>query len=120
MNQPLVSVVIPSYRQAQFLSPALESVFAQTYPAVEPIVVNDGSDDDTETVAAGYGDRIRYIWKPNGGPSGARNVGLRAARGEYVLFLDGDDLLHPESLERLVAAVAGTGCDVAVVGDRYM
>ncbi len=68
-DRPLVSVVIPCYKQAQYLPEAIDSALAQTYPAVEVIVVNDGSPDDTEEVARGYGDRIVYIHKPNGGLS---------------------------------------------------
>ncbi len=61
-DTPLVSVIIPCYRQARYLPEAIDSVLAQSYPAVEAVVVNDGSDDDTEAVAHGYGDRIRYVW----------------------------------------------------------
>src|ERR1700761_1458333 len=107
MTDPLVSVIIPCYKQAQYLPEAVESVLAQTYPHVETIVVNDGSPDDTEAVAGRYGDRIRYVWRPNGGISAARNTGITQARGAYLKFLDSDDLLHPEQIARQMEALAG-------------
>jgi glycosyltransferase involved in cell wall biosynthesis len=107
MGSPLVSVVIPCFRQGRFLAGAVESALAQSYPSVEVIVVNDGSDDDTEEVAGRYGDRIRYVYQTNRGLAGARNAGLAQARGEYLLFLDSDDLLHPEAVAWLVGAAGG-------------
>ena len=106
MPHPVVSVVIPCYRQSHFLPEALESVFAQTYPGVEVIVVNDGSDDDTEAVAKRYGDRVRYLYQENGGLSSARNAGIRVAAGEWIQLLDADDMLTPEKIALQVAAVA--------------
>ena len=97
-SQPLVSIIIPCYRQAHLLPQAVDSALGQTYPHVEVLVVNDGSDDNTEEVATGYGDRIRYIHQQNRGLSGARNTGIRHAQGAYLKFLDSDDHLHPETL----------------------
>src|SRR3954464_13524952 len=107
MTAPLVSVVIPCYKQAQYLPEAIDSVLAQTYPAVECVVVNDGSPDDTEAVARGYGDRVRYVARPNGGISAARNSGSAVARGAYLKFLDADDHLHPEQVAWQMEAVGG-------------
>jgi GT2 family glycosyltransferase len=118
VNPPLVSVVIPCYRQAHLLPAALESVFAQTYPAVEAIVVNDGSDDNTDEVARSYLPRIRYVSQKNGGLPAARNAGIEVATGDYLLFLDSDDLLHPEAIHRLVTATAGRDDCLAVSGSR--
>jgi glycosyltransferase involved in cell wall biosynthesis len=101
---PLVSVIIPCYKQGHFLAGAIDSILGQTYPRVEVIVVDDGSPDDTPAVAARYGDRIRYIRKENAGISAARNTGILAARGEFILFLDSDDYLRPETLARHLAA----------------
>jgi glycosyltransferase involved in cell wall biosynthesis len=106
-SSPLVSVIIPCYNQARYLPEAIDSVLAQTYPDVELIVVNDGSPDDTEAVAGRYGDRIRYVARPNGGISAARNSGIAVARGDYMKFLDSDDYLHPAQIARQVEAVAG-------------
>lgn len=118
MNAPLVSVVIPCFRQAHFLPEALASVFAQTHPAVEVIVVNDGSDDNTDEVARSFLPRIRYVSQKNAGLSAARNAGIEVATGEYLLFLDADDLLHERAIEWLVAAAAGREDVLAVCGWR--
>jgi tetratricopeptide (TPR) repeat protein len=93
-----VSVIIPSYNQAHFVASTVESVLAQTYPGVEIIVVDDGSTDDTHTVLAAYRDRIRTIRQENRGLAGARNTGFHASRGDYLLFLDSDDVIHPDKL----------------------
>lgn len=115
---PLVSVVIPCYRQARFLPQALRSVFRQSYPAVECIVVNDGSDDDTESVARPFLDRIKYLHQPNGGVSAARNCGIQAAGGEYLLFLDADDLLRRDAIRWLVEGMEGRDDRVCLMGSR--
>jgi len=94
----LVSVIIPCYKQAHFLGEAIESVLAQRYPHVEIIVVDDGSPDDTEHVAARYPGG-RYVRQENQGLSAARNTGLRESRGAFLVFLDADDLLLPGALE---------------------
>jgi glycosyltransferase involved in cell wall biosynthesis len=119
MPAPLVSVVMPCYRQAHFLPAALESLFAQSHPAVQPVVVNDGSDDDTDAVAARYGDRICYVKKANGGPNSARNTGIQQAEGKYLLFFDADDLLHPDALAALVEAAEGRDDRLCVMGHRF-
>ena len=95
---PLVSVVIPCFNQAHYLGEAIESVIAQTYPAVEIIVVDDGSPDDPEAVVSQY-PGVRLIRQSNRGVSAARNSGLQASRGEYLVFLDADDRLLPDALE---------------------
>ena len=107
MNEPLVSIVIPCYKQAQYLPENLESVLAQTYRNWEAIVVNDGSPDDTEAVAKDYvgkDSRISYIYKDNGGPSSTRNVGISHARGEFILPLDADDVIDARYVELAVEA----------------
>jgi len=112
---PLVSVVIPTYNYGHLLAAAVDSALAQTYPAVEVVVVDDGSTDDTPSRLAGYGDRIRVIRQENQGLSAARNTGIRAARGEYVALLDSDDAFHPRKLERQMAAFAARP-DLQLVG----
>ena len=101
-KNPKVSVIIPTYNSAQFIVETLESVFAQTYKNYEVIVVDDGSTDNTKEVLKPYMSKIRYIYKENGGPASARNVGIKNARGEYIAFLDSDDLWLSEKLERQV------------------
>src|SRR5262249_50697164 len=115
---PLVSVIIPCYKQARYLPEAIDSVLAQIYPNVEVIVVNDGSPDNTEAVASRYGDRIRYVWRPNGGISAARNTGIANMRGLYVKFLDSDDYLHPEQIAWQMEALAGREDAVSFTGCR--
>ncbi len=115
---PLVSVIIPCYRQARWLPEAIDSALGQAYPAVEVLVVNDGSDDDTEAVARAYGDRIRCIGRPNGGVSAARNTGITHARGAYLKFLDADDYLHPEQISRQVELASGRDDVVSFTGVR--
>ncbi len=118
MSAPLVSVVIPCYRQGHLLPEALASVFAQTHPAVEAVVVNDGSDDNTDEVARGYLPRVRYVSQNNAGLPAARNAGIQVATGQYLLFLDADDLLHERAVEWLVAATNGREDVLAVCGWR--
>lgn len=97
-RSPLVSVVIPCYKQAKFLPDAIESVLAQTYKNFEIIVVDDGSPDDTRRVVAAY-PQVRCAPRENGGLSAARNTGLQVSRGKFVVFLDADDRLLPEALQ---------------------
>lgn len=96
---PKVSVIIPTFNNALFISEAIESVIKQTFTDFEVIVVDDGSTDNTKEVLSRYTDtRIRYIYQENKGPSVARNNGVRTAVGEYIAFLDSDDLCLPERL----------------------
>jgi glycosyltransferase involved in cell wall biosynthesis len=100
--RPLVSVIIPCYMQGQMLPECVASLQAQTYTDWQAIIVNDGSPDNTQDVAASLASvdkRIMVVQKPNGGLSSARNFGLRYADGDYVQFLDADDLLLPGKFE---------------------
>lgn len=94
----LVSVIIPTYNRAQLAGRAVRSALAQTYRPLEIIVVDDGSTDDTAAVLRAFGDRIQVIRQANQGRSLARNHGLAAATGEYVAFLDSDDVWSPDAL----------------------
>ena len=99
---PLISVVIPAYNAGQFLDETLESVLSQTYENWECIIVNDGSTDNTESVAKKWCEkdsRFRLTNKENGGLSSARNWGIKESKAEYIAFLDHDDVLTPDSLE---------------------
>jgi glycosyltransferase involved in cell wall biosynthesis len=96
-QEDLVTVVIPCYNQAHFLSEAIESVLAQDHPHTEVIVVDDGSTDNTAKVAAHY-PQVHLIRQHNQGLSAARNIGLESSHGNYLLFLDADDRLLPGAI----------------------
>jgi glycosyltransferase involved in cell wall biosynthesis len=100
MSLPLISCIVPVFNGERYLREALDSIFAQTYPRLEVIVVDDGSTDDTATLVAAFADRVHSLRQSNQGPAAARNLGLGAAKGEFIAFLDADDLWHPEKLER--------------------
>jgi glycosyltransferase involved in cell wall biosynthesis len=103
---PKVSVIIPTYNAQEYLSETLDSVLSQTYSHFEVIVVDDGSKDQTisivEEYRMKYPEKVKLIQKENGGPASARNVGIKAAVGEYIAFIDADDLWLPEKLEKQV------------------
>ena len=112
---PVISVVIPAYNVAPFINETLESVFAQTFTDYEVIVVNDGSSDtdEFEGVIKPHLGRIKYLRQENRGASVARNTGLQSARGEFVAFLDADDLWLPNYLEEQMKFIRARGCDLA-------
>ena len=89
----LVSIIINNYNYARYLAAAIDSALAQTWHPLEVIVVDDGSTDDSWAVIERYGDRVHAIRQPNGGQGAAYNAGFAASRGEWVMFLDSDDLL---------------------------
>lgn len=111
------SVIIPTYNRADFLREAIESVLAQTFTDFELIVVDDGSTDGTQELAASYKGMVRYIRQTNKGPSAARNNGIKNALGRYIAFLDSDDIWLPEmlakqfslSLKKPAAGLTATG-----------
>ena len=98
INNPEVSVVIPFYKEVGWLCEAVDSVLSQDRGDYEIIVVNDGSPEDVTAFLERYGDKIVYIEQENAGPAAARNRGLSEAKGEYIAFLDSDDLWTPEKL----------------------
>ena len=112
MKAALISAIIPTFNRAGVLSAAIDSVIAQAYPRVEIIVVDDGSTDETSSVVARYGSRVRSLRQPNGGASAARNAGLGISRGDIIAFLDSDDLWLPGKLQRQVALLDRAGPDI--------
>lgn len=110
IKEPLVSIIIPVYNGSNFVKHAIDSALAQTYKNIEVIVVNDGSRDDgaTEKICLSYGDKIRYIYKENGGVSSALNMGIKNMRGEYFSWLSHDDMYLPEKVEKQVEALKDT------------
>lgn len=115
---PTVSVVIPTYNTAKYISEAIESVLAQTYKDFEIIVVDDGSTDNTKEVLQPCIEQIRYIYQGNGGRASARNTGIKAARGRYVAFLDSDDMWTPGKLEKQVDIMEGNENIDFLFGDK--
>jgi len=97
MTDLLVSAIVPVCGGERFLGAALESIFAQDYRPIEVIVVDDGSEDDTARIARSFAD-VHYLWQHNQGPAAARNAGISVARGEFIAFLDHDDLMAPHKL----------------------
>lgn len=103
MKSPIVSVIIPSYNAARFVTEAIDSVLGQTFQDFEVLLVDDGSTDNTkEILSKKYGDLIQYLYKKNGGVSSARNYAIEKARGKYIALLDADDAWMPEKLEKQV------------------
>jgi len=99
-----VSVIIPAYNQAQYLSDAVNSVLDGTYSDLEIIIVDDGSTDNTPIIVKRFTDpRVRYIYQENRGLAGARNTGIRNTTGQYIAYLDSDDLFTPKKLEILTS-----------------
>jgi len=98
-----VSVIIPAYNKAALTVQTVESVLNQTYPNIEVIVVDDGSTDNTREQLSIYGRRIRYVYKENGGACSARNLGIQLAQGEFIGFLDCDDLYVENKIALSVA-----------------
>ena len=102
MASPLVSCIVPVFNGEAYLREALDSVLAQTYRPIEVVVADDGSTDGTAAIVASYGDVVRHLFQPNAGAPAARNLGLQSAAGDFVAFLDADDLWHPQKLARQV------------------
>ena len=104
--EKLVSIIIPAYNTEKYIGNCIESVIKQTYHNLEVIIVNDGSEDNTLgiiTKARLRDNRVVVINQENNGPSAARNAGLKICRGDYVFFLDSDDWLIPNCIEKLIS-----------------
>lgn len=97
---PTVSVIVPAYNAGRTIDATLQSVFGQTYRHIEVIVVDDGSTDDTAERVAAWGDRVVFLRQANAGPAAARNRAIERARGDFIAFLDADDVWLPEKLEQ--------------------
>lgn len=108
--QVKVSVIIPFYSNVKWLEQAIDSVLDQTYNNYEIIVINDGSKENVEPILQKYEDDVNYYYKENGGPSSARNLGIEKAKGDYIAFLDSDDLWLPQKLEVQLKKMIDSGC----------
>jgi glycosyltransferase involved in cell wall biosynthesis len=119
---PLVSIVIPCYNKSKYLPDSIESALNQSYTHIECIIVDDGSTDNSGEIANKYresDDRMKYFYKENGGVSTTRNYGIKKAEGEWVQFLDADDWLHKEKIQRQLEYYEeiGNGKDVVLFSD---
>jgi glycosyltransferase involved in cell wall biosynthesis len=115
----LISVIIPIYKVEEYLDECVTSVVNQTYSDLEIILVDDGSPDNCPQMCdewAGKDNRIKVIHKVNGGLSDARNAGIEIATGEYIAFVDSDDFIKPDMIEKLRAALAKADADIAACG----
>jgi glycosyltransferase involved in cell wall biosynthesis/ubiquinone/menaquinone biosynthesis C-methylase UbiE len=111
-SQPLVSIIIPCCNAEEYVREAIQSALDQTYQPVEVIVIDDGSTDGSLGIIRSFGDRIRWETGPNRGASVARNRGIECAKGELIQFLDADDVLAPEKIERQIQEVLKNNADV--------
>jgi glycosyltransferase involved in cell wall biosynthesis len=119
-DKPLVSVIIPLYNAAPYISDCLESVLSQTWPNKEIIVVDDGSTDNSAEIAKGFAATgVKLIVQPNSGASIARNVGLAHAKGAYIQFMDADDLLSDEKIASEMEVLAGSREHLALCPTAY-
>ena len=117
VKKELISIIIPVYNVQQYLSRCIDSVLRQTYPHFELILVNDGSPDESPQICDDYAKRdgrIKVIHKTNGGLSSARNAGLDIALGAYITFVDSDDWIHEQYLEKLFSMITSHNADIAV------
>ena len=122
-EEPLISVIVPTYNRAHFLKEAIESVLAQTYKNLEIIIVDDGSTDNTSKLVEKFTDkRIIYLYQDNKGVSSARNKGILKTKGEYISFLDSDDIWLPQKLQKQLEVFKTSRFNPGVVytGIQYM
>lgn len=103
---PLVSVILPVYNGEAFVAEAVATIVQQAYQPLEILVIDDGSTDNTAAIIQALGAAVHYIYRPNGGPAAARNTGLALAQGEFIAFLDADDLWTDNSLTVQLACLA--------------
>ena len=118
-----ISVIVPVYNVSEYLSKCLDSILGQTFKSIEIIVVNDGSTDNSEEIVKEYQNRymnIKYFYKENGGLSSARNYGLEYASGEYVAFIDSDDFISFDMMEKMYNEISITRTDICVCEFNYV
>ena len=119
-TSPLVSIIIPAFNAAGYIGDAIESALDQSYPIIEIIIVDDGSTDETRVKVGQYKDKIKYIYQDNRGVSAARNMGIRNAKGEYIAFLDSDDIWLPKKLEKQLQCFSDHSKVGLVFGDSEL
>nr|WP_294943166.1 glycosyltransferase family 2 protein [uncultured Mucilaginibacter sp.] len=120
MNSELVSVIMPAYNAQKYIAESMESVICQTYPIWELIIIDDGSTDDTAAIVKQYqtkDDRIKYIYQKNAGQGRAKSTGIKISKGEYIAFLDADDLWLKEKLSKSLTAIKSS--DASLLFTNY-
>ena len=123
MEQPLISIIVPVYNAEQYLDKCVDSIVNQTYTNLEIILVDDGSPDNCGAICDEYAkkdSRIKVIHKSNGGLSSARNAGLDNSTGEYIGFIDSDDVIEPEMYEKMLKNIQNTNADVCMCGCKII
>ena len=114
MSRPLVSIIIPNYNKAPYIRESIESALNQTYKNIEVIVVDDGSTDKSRKIIKSFGKKIKAYFLPHKNANVARNFGFKKSKGEYIQFLDSDDIILPEKIEKQVELLEKTGADMAL------
>ena len=121
-EKPLISIIVPVYNLEKYISDCIDSILLQTYSNIELILVDDGSSDSSPLIIDGYAkkdQRVKVIHKENGGVSSARNVGIEAANGDYIGFIDGDDTIDVDMYEKLITNALENNADIShVTHDR--
>jgi glycosyltransferase involved in cell wall biosynthesis len=118
--EPLVSIIIPLYNSAEYITETVQSAISQTWKNIEVIIVDDGSSDDSLRIAKTLAsDQVKVFHQVNKGASSARNLGLKYAKGDYIQYLDADDLLSPDKIEMQLQSLAGTKNQIAVCPTVY-
>ena len=109
----LLSIIIPAFNAEKYIKEAIDSALSQDIPkdTFEVIVVNDGSDDSTETICLEYGTKIRYFYKPNGGTASALNTGISFATGDFIKWLSADDVLLPDAVRKMITWISENDYD---------
>lgn len=118
----LVSIVVPAYNVSEYLDYCVQSLIAQTYDNIEILLVNDGSTDQTGDICDAYAEkdsRIHVLHKSNGGVSSARNMGIENAKGQFIMFVDGDDWLNSDAVELLLNRILETKADICFCNSYY-
>ena len=116
MLNDTVSIIVPIYNKEKYLEKCLDSILGQTYRDLEIILVDDGSTDNSLAICQRYAEkdpRIKIYHKPNGGVSSARNLGLEKSTGKYISFVDPDDFIHSEFIERLEMMLVQSDAEIA-------
>ena len=118
-STPKVSICIPTYNRKEYIKETLDSILAQTYKNYEIVIVDDGSTDGTADMIKSLDYPVTYHWQENAGDAAARNKLIKLAKSEYISFIDSDDLLMPDAIERMVHAMQAENEDVVIYGSYY-